>query len=79
MKFAPHLRKCIFLKYGTNGNFGYKLWELENYKMIRNSDVVFNEDSISTYLINLSSCKAIKLQVPQALCVKKPIVDRRTR
>ena len=43
---APHATKCIFLGYGTNGEFGYMLWDLENRKLIRSSDVVFNEDSI---------------------------------
>ena len=33
--------KCIFLGYGTDGEFGYRLWEPENRKLIRS-----NEDSI---------------------------------
>ena len=30
----------------TDGDFGYRLWDPENRKLIRNSDVVFNDDSI---------------------------------
>ena len=45
-KFAPHAMKYIFLGYGTDGEFGYRLWDPENRKLIRSSDVVFNEDSI---------------------------------
>ena len=45
-KLAPHAMKCIFLGYGTNGEFSYKLWEPENWKLGQSSDVVFNEDSI---------------------------------
>ena len=45
-KLARHATKCIFLNYGTDGEFNYKLWDPENRKLIRNSDVVFNEDSI---------------------------------
>ena len=45
-KLAPHATKCIFLGYGTDGEFGYRLWDPENRKLIRSSDVVFNEDSI---------------------------------
>ena len=42
----PLSRKCIFLGYGTDGNFGFRLWDPEHKKMIQTSDVVFNEDSI---------------------------------
>ena len=47
-KLSPHATKCIFLGYGTDGEFGYRLWDPENRKLIRSSDVVFNEDSILT-------------------------------
>ena len=43
-KLVPH--SCIFLNCGTDGEFGYKLWDPENWKLIWSSDVVFNEDSI---------------------------------
>ena len=45
-KLAPHATKCIFIGYGTDGEFGYRLWELENRKLIQSSDVVFNKGSI---------------------------------
>ena len=45
-KLAPHATKCIFLSYGTDGEFSYKLLDMENQKLIQSSDVVFNEDSI---------------------------------
>ena len=38
--------KCIFLGYKTDGEFGYKLWNAENRRLIRSSDVVYNENSI---------------------------------
>ena len=34
-KLAPHATKCIFLGYETNGDFGYRLWDQENRKLIR--------------------------------------------
>ena len=33
-KVAPHATKCIFLGYGTDGDFGYRLWDPENRKLI---------------------------------------------
>ena len=45
-KLSPHATKCIFLDYGTDGEFRYRLWDPENQRLIRSSDVVFNEDSI---------------------------------
>ena len=45
-KLVSHATKCIFLSYGTDGEFGYRRWDPENRKLIRSSDVVFNEDSI---------------------------------
>ena len=45
-KLSPHTMKCIFLGYGTDGDFSYSLWDLENRRLIQSSDVVFNEDSI---------------------------------
>ena len=30
----------------TDGEFSYRLWDPKNWKLIRSSDVVFNEDSI---------------------------------
>ena len=36
-------RKCIFLGYGVDGQFGYRLWDPETRTIVRSSDVVFNE------------------------------------
>ena len=33
-KLSPHATKCIFLGYGTYGKFSYRLWDLENRKLI---------------------------------------------
>ena len=46
-KLSPHATKCIFLGYGTDGEFGYKLWNPENRKLIRGSDVVFRLYSLT--------------------------------
>ena len=45
-KLASHATKCIFLSYGTDGDFDYRLWDPENKKLIWSNNVVFNEDSI---------------------------------
>ena len=42
-KLDPKSRKCIFVGYGMDGQFGYRLWDPESQKVIRSSDVVFNE------------------------------------
>ena len=34
--------KCIFLGY-ANGEFGYCMWDLAKWKVIRSRDVIFNE------------------------------------
>ena len=45
-KLAPHATKCLFLGYGSDVEFGYRLWDPENRKLIRSSDIIFNEESI---------------------------------
>ena len=37
------VKQCIFMGYGHE-EFGYRLWDLVNKKIIRNRDVVFFED-----------------------------------
>ncbi|WVY97343.1 hypothetical protein V8G54_029494 [Vigna mungo] len=41
-KLDPKSKKCTFIDYGED-EFGYRLWENENQKMIRSRDVIFNE------------------------------------
>ena len=44
VKLDPKSRKCIFIGYGMDGQFGYRLWDPESQTAIRSSsDVVFNE------------------------------------
>jgi hypothetical protein len=35
-------KKCTFIGYSVN-DFGYRLWDYENKKIIRSRDVIFNE------------------------------------
>ena len=35
--------KCTFIGYGIY-DYGYRLWDFENMKMIRSRDVIFNEN-----------------------------------
>jgi hypothetical protein len=35
-------KKCTFIGYNVN-DFGYRLWDYENHKIIRSRDVVFNQ------------------------------------
>jgi hypothetical protein len=41
-KFESKSKKCTFIGYGVN-DFGYRLWDYENNKIIRSRDVIFNE------------------------------------
>jgi hypothetical protein len=36
-------RKCVFLGYGPNRSFSYRLWDLETHQVVRSSDVVFTK------------------------------------
>ena len=42
-KLEPKSRKCIFIGYGQEGEFGYHLYDPQSKAIIRSSDVVFNE------------------------------------
>ena len=39
---------CTFIGCGVD-DFGYRLWEFENYKIIRIRDIVFNEKVMYKY------------------------------
>ena len=41
-KLDPKSRKCIFLGYSLH-DFGYRLWDLEEKKVIRSKNMIFNE------------------------------------
>ncbi|WP_286497639.1 integrase core domain-containing protein, partial [Escherichia coli] len=45
-KLAPKSKKCIFLGYGAPGEMGFRLWDPEAQKIVRNNDVFFNEDKM---------------------------------
>ena len=42
-KLEAKSKKCTFIGYGVD-DFGYRLWDLRNCKIIRSRDVVFNEN-----------------------------------
>ena len=41
-KLQAKSKKCTFIGYGVN-DFGYRLYDYENHKIIRSIDVIFNE------------------------------------
>jgi hypothetical protein len=41
-KIEAKSKKCTFIGYDVN-DFGYRLWDYENQKIIRSRDVIFNE------------------------------------
>ena len=41
-------KKCTFIGYGVD-DFGYRLWDYENHKIIKSKDVVFNEKVMYKY------------------------------
>ena len=55
--------KCIFLGYGTDGDFGYRLWDPQNQKLIRSNDVVFSEDSAFSQRNQLNQQKSVGKKV----------------
>ena len=40
-KLEAKLKKCVFFGYGIN-EFGYRLWDFQNHKIVRSRDVIFN-------------------------------------
>lgn len=42
-KLDPKSRKCIFIGYGGD-EFGYRFWDMQNKKVIRSKNVIFNEE-----------------------------------
>jgi hypothetical protein len=41
-KLEVKSKKCVFVGYGID-EFGYRLWDFENQKIVRSRDVIFNE------------------------------------
>ena len=41
-KLDAKSKKCVFFGYGID-EFGYRLWDFENHKIVRSRDVIFNE------------------------------------
>ena len=42
----PRSTNYIYLGYGTDGKFGYRLWDPEHQRLVQRSDIVFNEHII---------------------------------
>jgi hypothetical protein len=40
--YLTYSKECTFNGYGED-EFGYRLWDDENKKMVRNRDVIFND------------------------------------
>jgi hypothetical protein len=56
-KLEEKSKKCTFIGYSVN-DFGYRLWDYENNKIIRNIYVVLNEKFM--YKIQLQVKKQVK-------------------
>ena len=41
-KLDAKSHKCTFIGYGID-DYGYRLWDFENLKIIKSTDVIFNE------------------------------------
>jgi len=41
-KLDPKSRRCIFIGYKT-GEYDYRFWDLENRKILRHKDMIFNK------------------------------------
>ena len=45
-KLAPKSKKCIYLGYGEPREMGFKLWDLESRKIVRNHSIFFDESKM---------------------------------
>ncbi|MDF3681094.1 hypothetical protein P3S38_29395, partial [Enterobacter hormaechei] len=41
-KLEAKSKKCVFVGYSID-EFGYRIWDFENHKILRSRDVIFNE------------------------------------
>jgi hypothetical protein len=61
--------KCIFLGYGPDGSFDYRLWDPETHQVVLSSDVVFNESAmhkVADPLIELRRATFADVPTPSA-------------
>ena len=65
-KLASRATKCIFLGYGTDGQFRYCLWEPKLQRLVRSSDAVFNEDNICRAKVQPKSGKPVSFDLTAA-------------
>ena len=72
-KLDLKLRKCIFIGYGLDCQFGYRLWDPESRSIIRCSDVVFNETKM-----HKQPMKEVKFQKVTFFDVSPSINDQQT-
>ena len=49
-KLELRSQKCIFLGYGPEGEFGYRLWDPKNKQVVESLDVVFNKSKMHSRL-----------------------------
>jgi len=76
-KLDPKSKKCIFLGYSED-EFGYRLWDNENRKIICSRDMIFNEkvmykDRDNTYTRNLEKNDPVYVKVDDV--PENPITD----
>ena len=84
-KLDPKSKKCTFIGYGED-EFGYRLWDDENRKMIRSRDVIFNErvmykDKHSTSANNTEQIEPVYAEVddvPENPIVENPQTEEST-
>jgi hypothetical protein len=60
-KLEAKSKKCTFIGYRVN-DFGYRLWDYENNKIIRSRDVIFNEKVMYKYQLQGKKQEKEKLE-----------------
>ncbi|WVY99473.1 hypothetical protein V8G54_015558 [Vigna mungo] len=76
-KLDPKSKKCTFIGYGED-EFGYRLWDNENQKMIRSRDVIFNEkvmykDRNNTCNNNLEQSRPVYVEMDDV--IETPVIE----